>query len=253
MAVHSKCIARTAALAIAAITGEPGRGASLNSSACRHFECSATPRAERCTSHALCSAHPTPLALTCATNVRATGWPRGGQLGAFASQRRSVKNWMGRSVGHPGLFGSHAYHSRGGNWLVVGGQLGAFASRYGSVKNWMDRRVTHPGLLALARNARVGATGWSLVGQLGAFASRRGGVKNWMDRGSHASRPGGRERSCGKCALESAAGPAQRATVRFIARCSFVTQRSPLQIAAVRLAFRSVGDTVTHRALWDAQ
>ena len=75
------------------------------------------------------------------------------------------------------------------------------------------------------RIARVEATGWSLVGQSGAFAFRRGSVKNWMDQESHASRPGKGMTVLEVC-FEGAAGPAQRATMRYIASCLIVTRRS---------------------------
>ena len=223
-AAHSGWHAHIAALAIAAITGEPDRSASLNSNGCIHFECAATPsRTLHIARALLCSPHPLGPH---ACSSRGGNWLVAGRpAGGFRFSTKKRQKLDGPQSRHPGLFGSHVRQSRGGNWLVVGGQLGAFASRYGSVKNWMDRRVTHPGLLVLTRNARVGATGWSLVGQPGAFASGRRSVKNWMDRGSHASRPGGKR----KCALESAAGPAQRATVRYIAHCSYVTRLSPLK------------------------
>ena len=119
----------------------------MNSNGCTHFEYAATPEQGAHIARALL-AHPTPSALARFLRVGATGWSRLDQPGAFASQRRSVKNWMRRESGHPGLSGSHGGISCvGATGRSLVGRLGAFASWRGSVKNWMDSRVEHPGLV----------------------------------------------------------------------------------------------------------
>ena len=198
-AAYSECDARIAALAMAAITGEPGRGASLNSNVCTHFGYAATPEQSAHIARALL-AHPTPSVLARVLHVGATGWSRFDQLGAFASHRRSVKNWTHRESGHPGLSGSHAefpaWGQPVGRWLANWGLSlpGVEASKTG----WTPE-LSIQALSVLARIARAWTTGWSLVGQLGAFASRRGSVKNWMDRESRIQAWG---RKCAREALQ---------------------------------------------------
>ena len=180
----------------ATITGEPGRGASLNSRACSHFEYAATPEQGAHIARTLL-AHPTPSALARILRVGATGWSRLDQSGAFASLRRSVKNWMRRESGHSGLSGSHgeipAWEQPVGRWLADWGLSlpGVEASKTG----W-TQELSIQALSVLARIARAWTTGWSLVGQLGAFASRRGSVKNWMDRESRIQAWTGGEKVC---------------------------------------------------------
>ena len=144
-AAHSGWHAHIAALAIAAITGEPDRSASLNSSECIHFECVATPsRALHIARALLCSPHP--LAFTRVLRVGATGWPRSGQLGAFASQGRGVKNWMGRRVG------IQAFSAR--TWRVRVGATG-----WSLVANWG---------LSLP-DTEASKTGWTAESRIQAF------------------------------------------------------------------------------------
>ena len=78
--------------------------------------------------------------------VGATGWSLVGQLGAFASWRGSVKNWMDSRVEHPGLVGSCAYCSRLDNWLVTGRPTGGFRFSARKRQKLDGPGVPHPGL-----------------------------------------------------------------------------------------------------------
>ena len=105
VAGHSGCDAWIVALAIAANPGEPDRGASSNNNPLRVFRVLPLNPPSKAFAHRKRFAQLiTPRAqfyvrrgaravLSC-WGSRTTGWSLVGQLGAFASRRRSVKNWM---------------------------------------------------------------------------------------------------------------------------------------------------------------